>query len=233
MKPELSIARVCAQASARAYSEVTFQSETAHVLVVRSAECGEGNTIIAFQGTHDPRAWLVDFQIRFRYTPFGKVHAGFWDSTGSVMQRILALDQRASPEPVIITGHSKGAAEALVCARQMVAAGRPVLRVVTFGGPRVGDAVWQADYNAVLGDVTERWVHEEDIVPRLPPWVMSYRHVGHEDFMSSFGGVEVDPPLPRLALSDLWGMFWGYRKGRMEQLMDHPVGMYQEHLNSL
>jgi len=240
---DLGLARICVQASARAYQEATLTSELAKVLVVRSPYVNA--PIIAFRGSADARAWLTDMRVCLAQTEYGKLHCGFYASTRTILGQLLALDQRSQPEPVIVTGHSKGGAEALICARILAAAGKPVQAVVTFGGPRVGDARWRKSYDdqsanlsgalgqPTLGDITYRWVHEEDIVPRLPVWMMGYRHVGHEAFMSSFGGVEIDPPLQRMAWSDLWGTFWGYRAGRIEQALDHPIARYQEHLEPL
>lgn len=233
MKPtiDLTLARVCVRASTQAYAQVSFESELAHVLVIPATATMP--MIIAFRGTCDIGEWLVDFRMRFSATLYGRLHTGFWRSVNSVMAEVFALPDVKSALPVIVTGHSKGAAEALICARWLAAQGKPVQAVVTFGGPRVGDAQWRAGYNASLGEVTKRWVHEEDIVARAPVWMMGYRHVGHEYFMSSMGGVEVDPPLWRLAASDLWGTFWGYKAGRIEQAMDHPISRYQEHLEQL
>jgi hypothetical protein len=150
------------------------------------------------------------------------------------MADVMRLPEVVGATPVIVTGHSKGAAEAVICARLLAAAGKPVASVHTFGKPRVGNAEWRAGYNAVLGSVTTRWEHEEDIVTRLAAWCTGYRHEGLTDaFLSSFGGVEINPPLWRRAASDLWGTFWGYQAGHIEQAMDHPVSRYQEHINSL
>jgi hypothetical protein len=239
---DLPLARKCVNVCARAYQSETFGSDLAHVLVEQS----EGPAIIAFRGSSDVKDWLTDFRVGFCYTQFGRMHKGFWESSTSVMAGLMKLDQRAIIAPVILTGHSKGAAEAIICARRLAALGRPIQAVVTFGGPRGGDAMWRAHYNSqetnypsatgqhqTLGEATMRWVIEEDIVPRLPAWIAGYRHVGTEVFVSAFGGVEVNPPLWRKAASDLWGTFWGYKQGRIEQAVDHPVSKYVEHLNSL
>src|ERR1700690_2174306 len=103
----MPLARMCVNACVRSYQSQTFGSELAHVLVEHS----EGPPIIAFRGSADVRDWLTDFRVGFCFTQFGRVHRGFWESTSSVLQEILKLDQRAKPEPVILTGHSKGAAE--------------------------------------------------------------------------------------------------------------------------
>lgn len=228
---DLALPRLCVAAAARAYAEVSFESPLAQVLVVPATQAAP--RIIAFRGSADVRAWLTDFRIGFTRTDFGRVHTGFWQSTNSVMAEVLALPAVRAAIPVVITGHSKGAAEALICARLLRAAGKPVEAVLTFGGPRVGDAAWRAGYNGLLGEVTQRWVHEEDIVARLAAWCTGYRHIRHEYFCSSFGGVERDPGVWRLAASDIWGTFWGYRKGHVEQVEDHPVSRYLEHINSL
>ena len=129
--------------------------------------------IIAFRGSANARAWLTDFEVRYAkpaYADYGRVHRGFWESAGSVMGELLKWDQQSQPE-VIITGHSKGAAEALICARRLADAGRQIRAVVTFGGPRVGNGEWQRGYNATkitgalpsaatLGDVTFRVVNQ-------------------------------------------------------------------------
>jgi len=229
---DLALARMCVEASARAYAEVSFESELAHVLVVPATTAAP--MIIAFRGSADVRAWLTDLRIGFTSTPFGRVHAGFWQSTNSVIADVLDLPQVRAAVPVVVTGHSKGAAEAVICARLLAASGKPVEAVHTFGKPRVGDAMWRAGYNAALGSVTTRWEHEEDIVTRMAAWLTGYRHEGLTDaFMSSIDGLELNPPLWRKAASDIWGTFWGYKAGHIEQVMDHPVSRYREHINSL
>ena len=236
---ELVLARLCLAASVRAYSLASLEGEEAHALVVpATAGCPK---IIAFRGSSDVRDWLTDLRVMFRHTVFGRVHSGFWSSGHSMITPLLAgeNDRQGAVEPVILTGHSKGGADATICARLLVAAGWPVERVVTFGAPRVGDRAWRDGYNGCwtgtkrLGEVTDRWVHEEDIVARMAPWLTGYRHVGHEYFISSMGGMRVDPPLLALAASDIWGTFWGYRAGRIEQVRDHSISRYQEHIGGI
>jgi len=259
---DASLARSCVQASARAYAETTFSSELAQVLLTRGGGTTPGMDvpIIAFRGSANVRAWLTDGLVRLTGTVFGGVHFGFWRSTQSVMPQILAMDQkvrdqRGRPVPVVITGHSKGAGEALICARTLAAVGWPIRAVITFGGPRVGNAVWRAGYDAQsanlgpelgtsniqhptsniqLGDITYRVVNKEDIVARLPVWTMGYRHVGKECFIPVLGPMRVDPPIWFKALSDLGGTFraWGERMG-VAQFGCHPVSQYTETMDRI
>ncbi|MEN6533046.1 MAG: lipase family protein [Bryobacteraceae bacterium] len=239
----LKLARVCVQASADAYEHVTFESELAHVLV-GNAECGMGSgkaTELSLRGSANTPDWLTDLRAGWTETPCGRVHIGFWCSVDSIFHQVVEVVKPEPQQPIIIDGHSKGGGESVILALRLARMGFPIMAVHTFGGPRVADAAWKAAYNAqscnlddlTLGDVTYRWVHEEDIVPRIPPWISGRRHVGHECFMSSLGGVELDPPIWRLAASDILGTFWGYRLGRIEQVADHPVAKYREHLEKL
>ena len=79
--------------------------------------------------------------------------------------------------PLFITGHSLGAALAILAADAAAAQGTPPRAVYGFGTPCVGGATFQARYNAALGNVTYRLVHGCDIVARVP-MLQGYRHVG-------------------------------------------------------
>jgi hypothetical protein len=241
---DLELAWQCVGAAARSYSMVTIENNLCHVLqvpLVMGPPWWKKVNIIACRGSDSLRDVVTDLEIGLVDLGIARVHAGFWKSANSILDQVLKLDQTALPAPVVLCGHSKGADEAKILAWQLARCGRPVAAVHTFGGPRIGDAGWRRTYNAqkanfdlqTLGDITTRWVHEEDIVARLLAWITGYRHVGHEAFMSSFGGVEMDPPLWAKGLSDLWGTFWGYERGHIELIEDHPVSRYVEHLKGL
>jgi triacylglycerol lipase len=79
--------------------------------------------------------------------------------------------------PLFVTGHSLGAALALLAADAAAAQGTPPRAVYGFGTPCPGGAIFQKRYNAALGDVTYRLVHGRDIVARVP-MLQEYLHVG-------------------------------------------------------
>jgi hypothetical protein len=123
--------------AARAYSvPATFSIGDAHVLVVTDAD--PDAVIIAFRGT-DP-ACLLDVVADLRAAPshdadLGWLHGGFlWDIHCAFDRVIAAIGGR----PVILTGHSKGAAEATGTAAKLKARGVPVLKLTVFGCPRMG-----------------------------------------------------------------------------------------------
>lgn len=106
--------------------------------VKRWPDCTE----IDFEGSHDPRDWLRDFQaIMIQVPGIGGVEAGFNAGTDQVVD--VLLKNIAKTLPVIIGGHSLGAAHAHIVARKLIAAGftpSMVSRCV-FGSPRPGDSV--------------------------------------------------------------------------------------------
>ncbi|WP_438022425.1 lipase family protein [Sorangium sp. So ce233] len=86
-------------------------------------------------------------------------------------------------EALYITGHSLGAAMAVLAAARLFTDGkygdvRRFLRgVYTFGQPMVGDAAFAARAEELFGDRFFRFVYANDIVPRLPP--LSTGHFAH------------------------------------------------------
>lgn len=104
----------------------------------------------------------------------GSVHEGFRDASIGLwreLEPVLASVERSSTtnrrRDVTFTGHSLGAATALLCAYRRAESRRRTNddaappRVVTFGGPRLCDAAFAARVRARLGDVTHL-VHDRD-----------------------------------------------------------------------
>ncbi|WP_441238144.1 lipase family protein [Bradyrhizobium sp. 930_D9_N1_4] len=140
----------------------------------------DGATIVAFAGT-DPlilKNWVSDFYLG---RPKADVHGGFNDAAAAVWDDVRAALTAASAagSRVFITGHSLGAALAVVTAdRAHRELGIALPQVYLYGCPRVCHADAAAAYNATLGPTTYRLVHGHDIVPTVPPPLLGFRHVG-------------------------------------------------------
>jgi triacylglycerol lipase len=140
----------------------------------------DGAVIMAFAGT-DPGIWqnlVTDF------TPLPQagsdIHDGFRLAAAAAQSEIdqaVQLSQQ-SQKPLFITGHSLGAALAALAAQAALKKGSPPRAVYTFGMPRVGGERFEADYDASLGPLTYRLVHGIDLVARVPPSSLGFRHVG-------------------------------------------------------
>ncbi len=154
-----------------------------------AAKCGN-STVIAFAGTEPEQFndWKEDFSVLCTgvdaRTGVG-VHEGFKSGVDAVWADIKAV-VGAAPGGLYLSGHSLGGALAGVAARRLIDEGLcsadRILGVYTIGMPRIGDAVYADDYNAAgggaLGARTFRFIHGEDIVTKVPPTLLGYRHVG-------------------------------------------------------
>lgn len=115
---------------------------------------------------------------------FGTVHKGFKeevDDLWPMLEDALIKNKKT----LWFTGHSLGGAMATICA------GRCFLSEInsmpqalfTYGSPRVGDKRF---VNFVELDHS-RWVNNNDIVTRVPPVWMGYRHCGTEMYLNRTG----------------------------------------------
>lgn len=139
--------------------------------------------IIAFRGTRGTsiQNWIEDLfwkQLDLDYPGMegAKVHSGFYRAYHCTTIRPAILNAVKTAKEVygdldtIVTGHSMGGAIAAFCALDLIVNHNvPNVRVMTFGQPRIGNAVFASYYSKHLPD-TIRVTHEHDIVPHLPPY---------------------------------------------------------------
>ena len=141
---------------------------------------GRGATIVAFAGT-DPlklNDWITDF------TPVptaAGLHTGFANAVEAVWSQIKPVIANPAPteRAVIFTGHSLGAALAIVAAeRAQRELGVSAAAIFTYGCPRPGTAQFADAFPAGLANVTFRFVHGTDLVATVGPSFLGFRHVG-------------------------------------------------------
>ena len=125
-----------------------------------------GAIVVTCRGSSDLADWWVDLKSLPGYAPDLKcyVHAGFLEAAHQVWP-VLKFWLDATPGPIWLCGHSKGAAEATVLAALMVRWGRPPAGLVTFGSPRVGFSglSWW-----LRGIPVWLFVHGADRITRVP-----------------------------------------------------------------
>lgn len=132
--------------------------------------------IVAFRGSVTPQDWLRDFNAAawpvFRHFKIGWVHAGFYDKLPKVWEAM----QPMLMNPVVVVGHSLGAARASILAAMMVVDGYPVAQRAVFGEPRPGFAKLGKVLEAVPRSSSYRavWGADVDPVTKVPfkfgPW---------------------------------------------------------------
>jgi triacylglycerol lipase len=121
------------------------------------------------------------------------VHAGFQDIYELVRQSIAAALATATARcnQILITGHSLGAALAVLAAPD-VFRNMPPNKIepglITFAGPRVGLPDFVDAFNAAI-ESCFRIVNFIDMVPHVPP--VPYAHVGAQIAVDSGGPVQI------------------------------------------
>ncbi|QCD77010.1 triacylglycerol lipase [Vigna unguiculata] len=161
--------------------------------------------IIAFRGTneHSLQNWIEDLywkQHDINYPGMGDamVHRGFYTAYHNTTIRPAILDaiERAKKFygdiQIIVTGHSMGGAMASFCGLDLtVNKNEKNVQVMTFGQPRVGNAVFASLYSELV-PCTVRVTNDHDIVPHLPPYYYylpqkTYHHFPREVWLYNIG----------------------------------------------
>jgi hypothetical protein len=209
--------------------------------------------LIAFRGTEDVRNWLTDLdclQTGYPAADYGasRVHAGFWRAWQSVRRRLWEWFSTSMPDgsssKVFLTGHSLGGALAMLAARELWRERQLLPVTYTFGQPRVGNAAFAQGFDLALRALTFRVVYADDIVPRVPWLLGSYRHAGQEVFYlsagcccrnSENGAAEhrrptgqylVNPSIVDKLLYDARNAVRELRRGKVALLDDHHIDNY-------
>ena len=206
-----------------------FGNETDIVVACRGTEPNDWNDVKA-----DVNAFMVLAET------VGRVHRGFkrevddlWpaleqiaarmEPARALVEQIIANDERT----LWFTGHSLGGAMATISAGRCFLAHIPATPegVYTYGAPRVGTARY---INSVSVDLT-RWVNNNDIVPRVPPTWLGYRHTGTRLYINTYGNVR--RMTKRQRAKDRWrGFFYGLKEGKVDPFSDHAIARYIEHI---
>jgi predicted lipase len=229
-------ALACVQASADAYTEdPTVQTPLAHAII---REAG-GVVVVAFRGTQHAIDWLTDLyawyssatHLRWADGPGrGRVHHGFASAFESIAGLLSSELDAYRAWPIILTGHSLGAAIAQLFAGCV---GARLHSCYTFGSPRVGDGLWAEYYDAtqisggaLLGLRTYHIINQLDIIPRFPGLLCGYRRTGIEVLLTPSWSYWVSPPWWLRLYADMRAVVSDVRTRKIGLLADHHVGIY-------
>jgi hypothetical protein len=180
--------------------EISIVNQSMYVVAlvyfVRSKDGRVG--VLSFRGTMptDFINWLTDSSTSLEtFEGGGSVHSGFlanvravWADVDEHINHALDPDaaKRDNKQPLrelYLTGHSLGAAMAVVAAARMFQDPKPglidyehwrpiVKGVYLFGQPRVGDERFCDVFGNKLGDLTFRHTFACDAIPHLPPYIV-------------------------------------------------------------
>jgi len=151
--------------------------------------------IINFRGTESQKDAATDMNAKLKKAHFLprdfrqhmiKVHAGFLRQYDSCRQLIrdyaLVKQWRHNYPEILVTGHSLGGALSVLCALDLavnpIAENGVKIKVITFGAPRTGNAGFCHLFNKLCAHHI-RCVHRHDVVPKVPPELLSFKHVNN------------------------------------------------------
>lgn len=145
----------------------------------------EDTVTIVFRGTDSKNEWLSNLAFCRKKIPYDndeskiRVHTGFINAykNDGVRKKIHSLIPN-EPCRIVVTGHSRGAALAVLCAVDLqYNFPDKSLECYVFGCPRVGNTAFAKSYNKRVFK-TVRVENGNDIVTKVPPAFFGYRHVG-------------------------------------------------------
>jgi predicted lipase len=164
-------AKKLARLSGQAYDQHTFAAGGTEVLMKTVRK----HTVMAFRGTTLDGLDILD---DLRAYPWwskeirGFVHRGFLSGVRDIWSHLPIGGP--NPMSVVLTGHSKGGAEAILFGAMLCALKIPPVQIETFGAPRVGFTGLGRLLKNIPG---KRWRLGADIVPTRPlPFPFPYRH---------------------------------------------------------
>jgi len=188
-----------------------FRNEWDCVVVCRGTEANEWNDIKA-----DLYALMALAET------VGRVHRGFKKEVDDLWHHLEEI-LKQNDLPLWFTGHSLGGAMAAICA------GRCFLshiqaepeEIYTYGSPRIGNKRYVNHTKVPLF----RWVNNNDIVTRVPPVWVGYRHAGSEFYIDRNGSIAEIQGWKRFA-DRLKGAVYGLARWRIDLFSDHLMGGY-------
>ena len=194
--------------------------------------------VVAFRGTEPSHLQdlLADARLHKVKGPLGDVHRGFLrafklvkDDMYNAIERYRDKD---NPQSLWLTGHSLGAALAVVATAHLLADEQTVDGLYNFGQPRVGDDTFAEEFQRLFQGQYFRFVNNNDAVTRVPPRAFGYSHTGELRYIESSGEIQEDMGFWKSFLDRVSGRIEDFLKPGTDGLKDHSMGDYVQHIEN-
>lgn len=193
--------------------------------------CNDTQILITIRGTEPThlKDLLADAQAWPKTNGVGWVHSGFRAYARKLLPTILDFVAARPGRSIWITGHSLGAAAALYITQELEWAGYSDITLFTYGCPRLGNA----DYVKQIKSAHHRFVNSNDVVPRVPPSLLGYRHHGILHYIDFDGNITKMGYLAWVA--DVYKSLWdSWTHGvLLDGIADHSMSEYVGHLSKI
>ena len=193
----------------------------------------DDDVVIIFRGT-EPNQWsdvkadLKTFKSTSMYKD-GFVHGGFKDEVDKVWDEIDTTISVMEDRQIHVTGHSLGGAMATICAKRLSEEYENVHCLYTYGSPRVGNPKWCRSHKVSH----YRFQNNNDMVCKVPFWIMGYRHHGTNVYMNYKGKV-VKLRWWRRMIDSMRGRLRALFKFQLfDGIYDHDISTYANRLKDV
>jgi triacylglycerol lipase len=176
--------------------------------------------VLAFRGTEPTE--ISDVLADLNAIPrgamtHGLVHSGFRGECDKIWNDIVSHHGKGhQTKKLWITGHSLGAAMATIATSRFEET-QKVEQLTTFGSPRVGTRKFVKN----IETKHMRFVNNNDIVTKVPLFIMGYKHHGELKYINFYGNVRKLTPWQML--KDRWR---GWKSGLLDGAKDHGMDNY-------
>ena len=186
--------------------------------------------LIAFRGTEAVKDFITDANVDLIAGPLGgEVHEGFSEALTSVWSTIkeaIGNFRGNGGKSLWFTGHSLGAGLATLAVARLLDKGDPVDGLYTFGQPRTGDKRFARNFNLEFKPEAFRFVNNNDVVTRVPPRVLGYRHIGTFRYFDADGKFHTNMSKWNRFLDRMNGRFDDILKWGADGIKDHSMSGY-------
>jgi len=182
------------------------------------------SALIACRGT-EPKELndlLADLNtIPKRHGP-GFVHSGFRGEARKIWNSVYTFAKKHKDKDIIVCGHSLGAAMATYIAQELKWAGIDNVTLYTFGSPKLGNS----SYVDAMNVPHWRFVNNNDVVCKVPPGLIGFRHHGELKYINYYGNIRKVTRWQRIK-DQLRGRWRALRKFQLfDGAFDHSMDLY-------
>jgi len=176
----------------------------------------DNHCLVLFRGTSSSDGWSTDFAssstVPFTVDPSCSgcgVGKGFYEGYEAVRPTILSALSSYGCKDVSLTGHSLGAALAIIAAKDL-AQTYTITSMYNFGSPRAGDSTFASAYDKQFSDHW-RVTHSRDPIPHAYFEKNGFFHIGQEAFYTNTtaAGVKLCQAGEDTSCSDQYASLYG------------------------
>ena len=143
---------------------------------------------VVYSGTKSAADWVFNVEealVDYPKCSECQVHSGFFAAEEltifSVAKAVFNLKLRFPSYKTVVTGHSKGAAQATFAALDLLDMGVKPVKMINFGSPRVGNKKF-AEYASRRLSTVYRITHRKDTIPHFPTEHAGFVHISGQSY---------------------------------------------------